>query len=308
MKLYFAPMEGLTQYTYRQVHYKMFGGCDEYYAPFICPMREEKISPRHLKDILPENNEGIPIKVQILSNDAEAFMNFEKKIKVYGYDEININAGCPFPMVVKKFRGAGLLRELDRLDNFLKEVFDRSELKISVKTRIGYESPDEAEDILRIYNDYPISELMVHPRTREAFYEGVPNDEVFSYIYENSKNRLCYNGNIFTVEDYNKITEKYHYLSSVMIGRGAIANPAIFREIKGGKRLETRELVEFTEVFAEEYHKLVRSETFTLHKLKGLWIYMLWNFPEEKKIAKKMKKANKIADFIAAAKLLPELN
>lgn len=307
MKLYFAPMEGLTQYTYRKVHYKMFGGCDAYYAPFICPTREEKISARHLKDILPENNEGIPLKVQILSNDSEAFVNFEKKIKLYGYDEININAGCPFPMVVKKYRGAGLLRETDRLERFLSEVFEKSEMKISVKTRIGFEDSAEMEELIKIYNEFPISELIVHPRTREAFYEGIPDSETFKMVYGASVNNVSYNGNIFTAEDYRRTVEEYPQLSSVMIGRGAIANPAIFREIRGGERLTRDELIEFTQVFADEYYKLVKSETFTLHKLKGMWIYMIWNYPEEKKIAKKLKKSNKLTDFMSALKLLPEI-
>lgn len=305
MKLYFAPMEGLTQYTYRKIHNEMFGGCDAYYAPFICPMREEKISARHLKDILPENNEGVPLRVQILSNDAVAFANFEKKIKAYGYDEININAGCPFPMVVKKYRGAGLLRETDRLDRFLNEVFSKSEVKISVKTRIGFEDGAEMDDLIRIYNDYPISELMIHPRTREVFYDGVPDNEVFKKAYETSSNKVCYNGNIFTAADYERTIKEYPDLSSVMIGRGAIANPAIFREIRGGKRLTREELIEFTRVFAEEYNKLVGSETFTLHKLKGMWIYMMWNYPEEKKLAKRLKKANKLRDFMSALECLP---
>lgn len=307
MKLYFAPMEGLTQYTYRKVHYKMFGGCDAYYAPFICPTREEKISARHLKDILPENNEGIPLKVQILSNDSEAFVNFEKKIKLYGYDEININAGCSFPMVVKKYRGAGLLRETDRLERFLSEVFEKSEMKISVKTRIGFEDSAEMEELIKIYNEFPISELIVHPRTREAFYEGIPDSETFKMVYGASVNNVSYNGNIFTAEDYRRTVEEYPQLSSVMIGRGAIANPAIFREIRGGERLTRDELIEFTQVFADEYYKLVKSETFTLHKLKGMWIYMIWNYPEEKKIAKKLKKSNKLTDFMSALKLLPEI-
>lgn len=307
MKLYFAPMEGLTQYTYRKVHYKMFGGCDAYYAPFICPTREEKISARHLKDILPENNEDIPLKVQILSNDAEAFANFEKKIRAYGYDEININAGCPFPMVVKKYRGAGLLREPERLEKFLSGVFSKTGIKASVKTRIGFEDGEEMEELIKIYNEFPVSELIVHPRTREAFYDGVPDMKAFKMAYDKSLNDVGYNGNIFTAADYRRISEEYPQLSSVMIGRGAIANPAIFREIRGGKQLTRDELIEFTHAFADEYYKLVRSETFTLHKLKGMWIYMMWNYPGEKKLAKKLKKANKLNDFMSALELLPKL-
>ena len=92
MKLYFAPLEGITTNVYRNAHFEMFGGCDEYYAPFITPSDNEKITRKGLKDIFPEENR-YNLKIQVLANKSEAFLKFEKKVASLGYDEININLG-----------------------------------------------------------------------------------------------------------------------------------------------------------------------------------------------------------------------
>lgn len=307
MNLYFAPLEGITSYIYRKTHAEMFDGCDFYYAPFINPSEQEKISKKGIKDILPENNEGIPLKAQILTNNAEAFLKFVDKIKPLGYDELNINIGCPASTVVKKGRGAGFLRTPDLIDNFLYEIFSKCDIPISVKTRIGYYSGDEMDELMEIYNKYPLSLLIIHPRTREDLYKGMPNNDVFKKAYNISKNKVCYNGNIYTVSDYNRITAMFPNIDSVMLGRGAIKNPAIFREIKGGKAISTAELIEFSERLTENYYEILKSDTFTLHKLKEVWVYMIQNYPDEKKIAKAIKKSNSISDFTAAIQRLPSL-
>ncbi len=307
MNLYFAPLEGITKFVYRQVHHEMFGGCDAYFAPFITPSDSEKIGIKALRDVLPEHNEGIPLKVQVQTNLAASFLKFEEKLTKVGYDEVNINLGCPSGTVVKKGRGAGFLQNPEGLDRFLSEIFEKSSLKISVKTRIGFSDSSEMEHLTEIYNRYPISLVTVHPRTRNDFYNGVPDIAVFRKVYQTSKNPLCYNGNIFTEEDYKKIVTEFPELDSVMLGRGAIANPAIFREIKGGEKLTTQEVFAFTEKLTEAYLKELKSETFTLQKLKEVWIYMMWNYPEEKKIFKQVKKSKKISELHNAIMCLPEI-
>lgn len=308
MKLYFAPLEGIGSYIYRNEHAAMFEGCDTYYAPFIYHSECEKISAKQLKDILPENNTGVTLMPQILSKEPESFLSFAEKIKTLGYDEVNINAGCPYTMVVKKGRGAGLLNDTEAFDRFLSEIFSRADIRISVKTRAGFTDTNEIERLMEIYNKYPMSTLIIHPRTREQFYNGLPDSEALKKAYDTSKNKLCYNGNIFSVEDYKRITEAFPELDSVMIGRGALANPAIFREIKGGKPLTTAEVVEFTRRIKDSYFEKLQSETFTLHKLKELWTYLIWNYPEEKKLFKRMRKANKLTDYMAAVECLPEID
>lgn len=307
MKLYFAPMEGITTYTYRNAHNELFGGCDAYFAPFIVPAENERISRRTMRDIAPEYNRVEKLIPQVMCNSAESFDKFIVKLKELEYTELNLNLGCPSGTVVKKGRGAGALKELYTLDKLLDSIYSQNDIKVSIKTRAGFYDHSEFDDLLRIYNKYPASLLIIHPRVREEYYKGVPNVDTFERAYNGTDLPLCFNGNINTVNDYLEIAGKFPKLDSVMIGRGAIANPAIFREIKGGVPLKTEELVAFSCLLEERYMQLLQSERYTLHRLKELWIYAIQNYPEEKKIAKAIKKAEKLCDINSAISCLPEL-
>ncbi len=307
MNLYFAPMEGITTYTYRETHAKMFGVRSTYFAPFISPSDHERVSKKGMRDILPENNCFQKPYVQVLTNNADLFLKFCGQIKELGYDKVNINLGCPAGTVVKKGRGAGFLRDTYALDQFLDKIFSKSEIEISLKTRIGYFDGEEMDELLGIYNKYPASFLIIHPRVRNQLYGGMPDMNVFEKSYNLSKNKVSYNGDIYSAKDFKNITETYPDLHSVMIGRGAIKNPAIFREICGGEKLKKHELVEFTEKLLENYNKILTSDVFTLHKLKEVWLYMIQNFPDEKKIAKMIKKSAKLSEFMSAVYSLPDI-
>lgn len=293
MNLYFAPLEGITTQIYRSVHAECFGFCDSYFAPFITPSDNERISRKGLRDVVPEKNSGQNLKVQVLTNRSDSFLKFERKVKLLGYQEININLGCPFPRVVQKGRGAGMLENKEELDRFLDGVFSCTDVSVSVKTRTGFHSGEEMERLMEVYNEYPISELTIHPRAGEDFYKGLPDMAVFSDAYNKAQMPVCYNGDVTTVEDYEKIASLYPDLSGVMIGRGAIKNPAIFREIRGGEPLKTEELIAFSDRLSDVYYDALGSEVFTLQKLKEVWGYMMLGYPEETKIAKNIKKASK---------------
>lgn len=307
MKLYFAPLEGITTYTYRSVHAEMFGAADSYFAPFITPTRDEKVGTRSFRDILPENNCGIKLTPQLLGNDSDAFLQFLGKLKDLGYKSVNLNLGCPSSTVTKKGRGAGALRDLDALDQFFDEVFEKADLDISVKTRIGFFDAEEFEGILKVYNRYPITELIVHPRCREQYYNGTPDMAAFALSHRLAKAPLCYNGDIFSKTDFDRFCGEFPGVDGVMLGRGAIKNPAIFREIRGGERLKTSELLAFHDRLSERYMEVLKSEVYTLHKLKEIWMYIMWNFPDEKKLLKAVKKANSLLDLSRAVSYLPEL-
>ena len=306
MLLYFAPLEGITTYTYRNTHNEMFGGCDAYFAPFITPTTNERLSLKNLRDIIPEKN-TVNLKAQVLVNEADAFLDFERRITGIGYDEVNINLGCPSGTVAKKKRGVAFLKDTDALDKFLNEIFEKSKLRISVKSRIGFYSHDEFDEILRVYNKYPISELIIHPRVREDYYSGIPDMKAFSLAYETSPLKLCYNGDVYNRNDFEKIISAYPNLSAVMIGRGAVKNPALFRELKGGACLTTEEIIKFSDTLEERYLKVLESEKYTMNKLKEIWLYMMDNYPEEKKIFKAVKKSVTLADLKSAVYCLPEI-
>lgn len=306
MKVYFAPLEGITTYTYRNAHCEMFSGVDAYFAPFIVPTENERISIKTLKDILPENN-SVKVIPQVLCSSGAAFCELAKKVKDLGYDEVNLNLGCPSGTVVKKHRGSGALKDIDELDRLLYYIFSNADIKISLKTRAGFYSHEEFPALIDIYNKYPVTELIIHPRVREELYSGTPNMETFDYAYRNSKHKLCYNGDILTVEDYEHICKKYPEMNSIMIGRGAVKNPALFREIAGGEPLKTEELIRFSQILEERYFKVLGCEHYTLHRLKEIWLYMMQNFPEEKKATKAVKKSNTLTDINTAIKYLPKL-
>ena len=307
MKLFFAPLEGITTYTFRNTHFEMFGGADSYFAPFINPSDNEKVSKKGFRDIIPDKNGDTPVTIQVLTSNAESFLKFSEKVKPLGYDEINLNVGCPAATVVRKGRGSGFLKTPDALEDFFALIFGHTDMKVSVKTRIGYSSPDEFPRLMEIYNKYPIECLTIHPRTREMLYNGVCDMDAFEMAYNTTKNALCYNGDIKTTEDFHAIEKRFPSLSSVMLGRGAVANPAIFREIRGGEKLSTEELIAFSRKLAEKYHALFESEVFTLHKMKEVWVYAIRNFPEETKIAKTLRKAGDLPEFFSALSRLPKL-
>lgn len=233
MKLEMAPLEGITTYVYRNTHAKYFGKMDKYYTPFLSLHKEKEFNHKERQEILPENNEGLHVVPQVLTNSAEDFLRAAEKLKAMGYEEININMGCPSGTVTAKAKGAGMLDDPMRLDKFLAEIFERSPVEISVKTRLGMDRPEEWEDLLRIYNKYPLKELIIHARVRADFYQNTPNWDAFAQAVEGSRNPLCYNGDIFALADYNRLTERFPSVDKVMLGRGILANPFLPEELYG---------------------------------------------------------------------------
>ncbi len=223
MKYYLAPMEGITEYIYRNSYEKFFGNVDKYFTPFIVPNESRSLKTKELVDVLPENNKGMNIVPQILTNDAEGFINTSRKLQQLGYSEVNLNLGCPAKTVVSKNRGSGFLAKREELDSFLDEIFKMDDMKISIKTRIGKDNPEEFYELIKIYNKYPLEELIIHPRTQKDFYGNKPNLNVFRDALSLSNNPVCYNGDIFTINDYNKLVADFPEVNTVMLGRGILA-------------------------------------------------------------------------------------
>ncbi|MDM8311239.1 MULTISPECIES: tRNA dihydrouridine synthase [Clostridium] len=304
MKYYLAPMEGITGHIYRNSYEKFFHNIDKYFTPFIIPNTSTSIKTKELRDVLPENNNGINVVPQILTNDSEGFIVTTRKLKELGYDEVNLNLGCPSGTVVSKNRGSGFLAQREELDRFLEDIFSMDDVKISVKTRIGKDSPEEFYELIKIYNKYPIEELIIHPRTREDFYGNKPNLEVFKDALTLSTNPTCYNGDIFTVSDYKKITETFPNVDKVMIGRGILANPGLINEIKGKGVIDKEVLKAFHDEVFSRYREVLREDRNAIYRMKELWGYMIYIFSDNKKYAKKIKKAQNLIDYNMAVSTL----
>ena len=297
MKYYLAPMEGITGYIYRNSYNKYFNNIDKFFTPFITPNTSKSFKTKELRDLLPENNEGLNVVPQILTNDSEGFISTAKKLKELGYNEINLNLGCPSGTVVSKYRGSGFLAKREELDKFLDEIFKMDDMKISIKTRIGKDKPEEFYELINIYNKYPLEELIIHPRTREDFYGNKPNLEIFKDALSLSKSSVCYNGDIFTVKDYNNFIDCFPSVEKIMIGRGILANPGLLDDIKESKSLDKEKLKEFHNEIFMNYRKVFNGDKNALYRMKQLWAYMIYIFSDNKKYIKKIKKAQRLEDY-----------
>jgi len=305
MKYYLAPLEGLTVFIYRNAYKKYFGdNFDKYFAPFVVPNKSRSLKTRELRDILPENNMGINLVPQILTNDSEGFITTARKLQQLGYKEINLNLGCPSGTVVSKGRGSGFLAKREELDKFLEEIFKIDDMKISIKTRLGKDSPEEFYELIKIYNKYPLEELIIHPRTRQDFYGNMPNLDVFREALSLSKNPLCYNGDIFTVEKHKEFIQAFPEVNSIMIGRGIIANPALMNEIKYGTFADKKVVKEFHDEIFQKYREIFNEDKNAIFRMKEFWGYMIHIFSDNKKYAKKIKKAQKLVDYNEAVESL----
>lgn len=297
MKFYLAPMEGITGHIYRNSYEKYFHNIDKYFTPFIVPNQSVSLKTKELKDLLPQNNKGLNIVPQILTNDAEGFILTANKLKQLGYEEINLNLGCPAGTVVSKKRGSGFLAYPEELDKFLDEIYKIDNMKISIKTRLGKERADEFYKLIEIYNKYPLEELIIHPRTREDFYGNTPNLEVFKDALKLSKHYICYNGDIFTLNSYNKIINEFPEVNKVMLGRGILANPGLIGEIKNNEFANKEIIKMFHDEIFEKYTILLNEDKNAMYRMKELWGYMSHIFTNNKKYYKKIKKAQKAIDY-----------
>ncbi|MDU5721462.1 MAG: tRNA-dihydrouridine synthase family protein [Clostridium butyricum] len=304
MKFYFAPLEGVTGYIYRNAYEKYFEKIDKYFTPFVAPTSNMCFTSRELNDILPEHNKGINVIPQILTNNSEYFIYTMNEMKNMGYDEVNLNLGCPSGTVVAKGRGSGFLAHKDELDRFLDAIFSKTEIKISIKTRIGVNSSEDFNDIMNIYNKYPLEELIIHPRIQKDFYKNTPNMDVFKEALKSSKNPVCYNGDIFNSHDYKRVVDECSDINAVMLGRGIITNPGLIKEITDNEFTDKKNLKKFHDEVYLGYKEILSGDKNVLFKMKEFWFYMINVFEESEKIAKKIKKAKSANEYEAAVSML----
>lgn len=295
---YMAPLEGITTYLYRQVYHEVFGGVDKYYTPFLVPHTKKDFDAREKKEILPEHNEGMKVVPQILTNQAEDFVRLAKTLQDWGYEEVNLNVGCPSGTVTAKGRGAGFLAYPEKIDEFLKYVFEElQDIKVSVKTRLGIEEAEEFEELLDIYNKYPIHELTIHARVLKDFYRNKVKLDAFAYAYEHSKNPLVYNGDVFDKESASEIIKRFPNVKAIMLGRGLIANPMLANQLAGQEGMDIDKLREFHNRLYEGYKQTQSGEKNVMFRMKELWTYMGSMFTAFDQYGKKIFKCNKCYEY-----------
>ena len=294
MQYYFAPMEGLTDSIYRRLHHKYFPGVDRYYMPFLSPTIHRSLTHKEDRELPMADSVDFVAVPQILTKVPQDFLWAAQVCRDRGYDEVNLNVGCPSGTVVSKGKGSGMLRDPGALDRFLEEIFAASPLPVSVKTRLGLEDPEEFPKILEIFNRYPIRELTIHPRVRKQFYAGNVDMEMFDYAVKTSKNPLCYNGDILSLSQAKALENAYPEVKSMMIGRGLVADPGM---LSGGTEIAALEgfMNELMAVYEVEFG----STRNAIFRLKENWGFLHDRFEGSEKLWKRLRKTTDGDEFKA---------
>lgn len=293
MKYTFAPMEGATTYCYRRAHHRYFSGVDKYYVPFISPTQDHRFTNRELRELLPEQNEGIPTVPQLLTKRAEDFIWAAGELAKMGYREVNLNAGCPSATVVTKGKGSGMLKDPAGLNVFLDQVFSAGlDIDISVKTRLGLEDDEEFWDILEVYDRYPISQLTIHPRVKKDLYKGRARREIFREAAQRTRLSLCYNGDLVTEQQCRDLEGQLPGTDTVMLGRGLLADPALASKAKGGPGADKQAIGAFLEEVYSTYCRDFGSDRNAMLRMKEVWFYLIRLFADSDSYSKKLKKVS----------------
>ena len=289
MRYYFAPLEGITDGVFRAIHHRYYPGLHRYYTPFLSPTIHRGLTRKELREIPPAESLGYQCVPQLLTKNTEDFVWLAEQCLHLGYHEVNLNLGCPSGTVTAKGKGSGMLRNPDDLDRFLDGIFSKSKCKISIKTRIGFSEPDEFPRILDIYNNYPICELIIHPRVRNDFYNGSVHQDAFIFALQNSRAPLCYNGDILTLKQAASIPG----VNSIMIGRGLIANPGMHTG-----QCDTGILMAYLHTLLDVYSQEFGSARNAMFRLKEHWHYLQASFPGSEKLYKQLRKTTDASTFI----------
>ena len=299
VKYYMAPLESVTTWIYRQAHAKIYGRLDKCFIPFLEPHEKRDFKTRELQEILPEHNENIYAVPQILTNRSEGFIKLAKALKDWGYEEVNLNLGCPSKTVVTKGKGSGFLAKPEELERFLTEIFDAlsGEVKISVKTRIGKEDPEEFPALLKLFNKYPMEELIIHPRVQKDGYGNVPRLELYELAEKQSVNPLCYNGDLYTREQIRNFAERFPGTERLMFGRGFLRDPGLlYNEGKDSKDIFEK-FWAFHDLVYEGYQERNMGDRNVLFKMKELWSYQVYQFSEPERLFKTFKKVQDCNEY-----------
>lgn len=301
--IHFAPLQGYTDDVYRRIHHELMGGIHTYYTPFL-RMEGGGVRSKDMRDIRPEFNEGVPVVPQIIVKSMKEFEFLTKIVEEKGYDRVDINMGCPFPLQAKHGRGSGLLAHVDIVEEIAKAIASKFELKFSVKMRLGWENTDEWRPVLDILNEIPLEQITLHPRIGTQQYKGTVNMEAFDEFYALCKHPIIYNGDVTSIKDIQNLEEKYPKLAGVMIGRGLLTRPSLASEYVTGVELSWEKrrpvLLDFHDRLKAHYETTANSEAQVHSRLRLFWEYM----EEElgKKVYKKIMKAGNLKNYLNAVR------
>ena len=311
--IYMAPMEGLTDYTFRNAYEETFGKgrVAKYFIPFISPNSSERFLAKEIRDIDRRNNSSLTAVPQVMANEPQDFIWTARMLyEEFGYEEINLNAGCPSGTVVSKSKGAGMLKDTEKLDEFLYNVMSDSfinshNIRVSVKSRIGMENEDEFGEILSVYNKYSLCELILHPRVRTDYYKNHIHKESVRLAIKESKNKLVFNGDIFTRKSFVNLCMEFPKLDTFMLGRGLVCDPGLISVITSDNPACYERDLEQDKLLMKDLHDytlrnrlmIMSADNHAIHRMKEMWCYMEYAFEDCKKEIKAIKKSQRLVDY-----------
>lgn len=309
--IYLAPLQGFTDYVYRMSYAKVFNAVDAYFIPYIS-VKNNVVPQKYIREIQPENNTQSRVIPQILAKDTTEMAFLSEHLADLGYTEMNLNLGCPYPMVTNRGKGSGLLPFPEEIYKILDHFFNHSKASLSVKLRAGLKSTDELADVIEVLNQFPLTEVILHARVAGQLYSGEIDEDAFSYATQNLKHKLVYNGDIFSKEDFIAKQHKFPDIDTWMLGRGVLMNPLLSHELKGidiSEKERADLLYAFHQTMLEQYLEIMDNEGNALNKMKQFWIYFSYCFRNQKKVFKHIKKVKALNKYNPTVKsIFNELN
>ncbi|WP_298021882.1 tRNA-dihydrouridine synthase [uncultured Dysosmobacter sp.] len=295
----FAPLDGITKVVFRRVWHQQFGGADRYFIPFFSPTGQHILTDRDRRELDPANNGGMPLVPQVMTCRAEDFLWAAELVRDLGYPEVNLNLGCPSGTVTAKGKGSGFLAKPEELDRFFDQVFSKVRLPVSVKTRLGIQTEAEFPRLLEIYNRYPIACLTIHARVQKEKYRGAVHLDAFAQALAESRNPVCYNGDLRTVAEVEAFADRFPRADAVMIGRGAVADPGLLRKLRGGPAATREELRTFTQTLYREYQVFYGQVGPAAQRMKEVWFYLIHLFEHRERLDKKLRRSRGPGEYEA---------
>ncbi len=293
----FAPLDGITRGVYRRVWQRRFGGADRLFIPFFSPTDQHVLTERDRRELL--GSPGIPQVPQVMTCRAEDLVWAAELLRDLGFTEVNLNLGCPSGTVTAKGKGAGFLAEPEALDRFFDAACGRLCLPLSVKTRLGVQSPEEFARLLPIFDRYPITCLTIHARVKTEKYRGNVHLEEFAQALAQSRNPVCYNGDLRTVGETEAFASRFPAARAVMIGRGAVADPALFRKLRGGPPATRKELRDFLQELYAEYQRFYGQVGTAAQRMREVWFYLIHLFDDADRLNKKLRRFRSPGEYEA---------
>lgn len=303
-----SPLQGFTDFRFRNAFQRYFGGIDTFFAPYIRLNGKLDIKASYDRDLQAKNNQTLTVIPQVMTNDADEFLFVSKYVQSLGYSELNWNLGCPYPMVTKRCMGSGLISDGQRIDAILKRVHNESDITVSLKMRMGYEHSAEILNVLPILAKYPIKNIAIHARIGKQLYKGGVDLDSFQRCIDNTQHKLYYNGDITTVQSFRDMRNRFPSIDHWMIGRGLISDPFLPQMIK----MDTEEYPEnrleifrdFHDTLLDNVGQNLSGDSHIILKMYHYWEYFAQAFSDTHKTLKKVKKAKNLENYTDAVSAL----